>query len=72
MPPDDDYDAACAHQEQLERRQWEEQLAEAHLRHEIARTAEMVAECGHCPERATQIERSLLETAGLEKFELAA
>lgn len=38
----------------------------------FAETAELAAKLGHCPERAKDIERGLLEVAGLNEFNLAA
>lgn len=45
---------------------------EAWLRHELARAAALAAETGGHPEKAQDVERGLLEVAGLNKFELAA
>lgn len=45
---------------------------EGWARHELARAAELAARMGGHPERAQDIERGLLEVAGLNEFELAA
>lgn len=45
---------------------------EGWARHELARAAELAARMGGHPERALEVERGLLEVAGLEKFNLAA
>lgn len=45
---------------------------QAYLRHEAARVAAMVAAAGGHPEKAEEIEKSLLQVAGLEEFSLAA
>ena len=45
---------------------------EGRVRYELARAAELAATTGGHPEKAPDIERGLLEVAGLNKFELAA
>lgn len=45
---------------------------QAYIRHECARVAAMVCQCGQHPERTKDVEIALLQTAGLERFELAA
>lgn len=56
--------------------EWEQQdillREEGWLRHELARAAELAAKHGGHPEKAEDVERGLLEVAGLNKFELAA
>ena len=55
---------------------WEQQdvllREEGWLRFELARAASLAAEAGGHPERAQDVERGLLEVAGLNKFDLAA
>ena len=45
---------------------------EAWARHELARAAELAARMGGHPEKAEDVERGLLEVAGLNRFDLAA
>lgn len=45
---------------------------EAYIRRELSMAAELAAKTGGHPEKAQDIERGLLEVAGLNRFELAA
>ena len=55
--------------------EWEQQdillREEGWARYELARAAELAAKMGGHPERAQDVEKGLLEVAGLNKFDLA-